>query len=329
MPDTVLYGFVDLRRNFAHLPFEPTMLDAQKGESLSIVTKALDQREETWVLHDLRRVGPQQLQGMKEKEGLDDGLLRKPDAPLFIRQDEQALVSLNLEDHVQVRALSHSLQAEDALAQAKEIARAIEGGAAFAKDERIGWLTARPLHACTGLQLSYVLHLPMLSMMQQIKPLMASLDAQHLFSLKPYGQADKNPGAVYVLRNLFSAYDASEKLMRAVRKMTEEISAKEIRLRQRILQQPARSVYADQVYRAYGILKYARRLTETEFLGYWSKLRLGAAVGYLPLSVEEADQLMRSTQRSSLAAIMGQGGDEHAIHFTRADVVRAALNGGQ
>lgn len=329
MPDTILYGFVDLRRNFAHLPFEPTMLDAQKGESLNIVTSALNKREETWVLHDLKKIGPQQLQGMREKDGLDETLLKKPDAPLFIRQDDQALVSLNLEDHVLVRALSHDLHIDEALSEAKEIARAIEESAPFAKDDRIGWLTARPLYAGTGLQLSYVLHLPMLSMMQQMKALMANLDSQHLFSLRPYGQADKNPGALYVLSNMFSAYDASEKLTHAVQKMTEEISGKEIRLRQRILQQPARSVYADQVFRAYGILKYARRLTETEFLGYWSKLRLGAAVGYLPLTVTDADDLMRSTQRSNLTKLMADSADEHAIHFTRADVVRAALNGGQ
>lgn len=330
MNSAIMGGYVDLRRNFATLPFEPTMLDSQKNDSLSIVAKALEEREDRWTLLKMRELNRSQVLGLKEKRVVDEALVGKPDASLFLRQDEKAWIYMNMEDHVLVRSLSEGFEAGDAIRQAKDIAQAIGDQVPFAKDERIGWLTARPLYAGTGLQISFVLHLPMLSMMQQIKPLAAAMEAEHLFSLRPLSQGDdKNPSALFVLSNLFGAYDGSEKLCAAVRQAAEKLIDKELKLRERILKKAARSTYVDQVFRAYGILKYARRLTENEFLGFWSKLRLGAAVGLLPIDMDSVDQLLQSTRRSRLIEIMESPGDEHAIHFTRADVVRAALDGGQ
>lgn len=329
MADTMMASYVDLRRNFQDLPFEPTMLDAQKQESIALVSRALDEGEELWTLMHLKELPEDSRQQLKEKRVLSDEMKDRLDLALFMREDERAFVYMNAEDHVLVRALCDDGDTAEAIRTAKRIAYTIGEQAAFSKDERIGWLTARPLYAGTGLQVSIVLHLPMLSMMQQVKPIMAKLDAEHLFSLKPCGGSeDKNPSAMYVLSNLFGAYDGSEKLTRAVQDLAEKLSDKEMKLRERILKRALRSTYVDQIYRAYGILKYARRLTETEFLGFWSKLRLGAAVGLLPISVEKADNLLNATQRSRLLDKADGQGDEHAIHFVRADQVRAALSDG-
>lgn len=331
MAETVLSCYVDLRRNFAKLPFEPTMLDAQKHESVSLVTQALDEAEELWIFHQPGELSEQARHALSDRQLVLAGPQEGQGLSIFVREDERAFVYMNAEDHVLVRMLCDGNDTDGAIRAAKEIAFTISEQAAFSKDDRIGWLTARPLYAGTGLQVSYVLHLPMLSMMQQIRPITASLDAEHLFSLRPMGGSDeKNAAAMYVLSNLFGAYDSSEKLSKAVQSLAEKLSAKEEKLRERILKRALRSTYVDQIYRAYGILKYARRLTELEFLGFWSKLRLGAAVELLPLSVEQADELFQATRRPRLLEQMDTPGDEHAIHFVRADTVRAALsNGGQ
>ena len=108
----------------------------------------------------------------------------------------------------------------------------------------------------------------------------------------------------------------------------EKLTAKEDNLRRKVLNNTSRSTYVDQVFRAYGILRYARRLTEAEFMAYWSKLRLGAMAGLLPADKAAIDSLLAQTSKNQLMQQIDSSMDEHTIHFIRADVVRAALNGG-
>lgn len=329
MPDTIMGCWVDLRRNWAEFPFESTMLAADKPQLIDRVTQVLEPREETWTLFAMRDLTREQFSAMEDMPLLERSLWDNKDAAVFIRADGDAIIYVHHEDHLLIRVRANCDGMRQSVQEAKDMARLIAQTGTFAKDDRIGWLTARPQYAGTGLQVTYLMHLPMLSMMQQTKGLAARLQREHRFSLTPQtAQGEKNPACLFRLQNLFTAYDGTEKLMTAVGAVAEELTAKEDNLRRKILTHTNRSTYLDQVFRAYGILKYARRLTEAEFLGFWSKLRLGASAGLLPVSTDVVDQLLKQTAKEQLLAQMDDTMDEHAIHFIRADVVRAALNGG-
>ena len=63
-------------------------------------------------------------------------------------------------------------------------------------------------------------------------------------------------------------------------------------------------------------------------MAYWSKARLGACAGLLPTDIYSIDTLLDLTSKSKLIEQTDGVLDEHAIHFNRADTVRAALHGG-
>ena len=328
MNENVMRSFVDLRRNFAAYPFESTMLESDRHEMGNRVISALNEQEETWILYAASNLDAKARMLLEDIGLVDSAWLQNKSVSLLIRNDHSALVCLHEQDHVLIRVVSDPMDSMPAIRRAKSIAKVLSETTAFAKDERIGWLTAKPQYAGTGIQISYVLHLPMLVMMQQIKAVEQKTNANRSFILCAGGTEEKNPGSLYRLSNLFTAYNSSDLLSNAVKQAMDEICAKEENLRRKVLKYAARSIYLDQIYRAWGILLYARRLTQAEFFTYWSKVRLGACAGLLPPDIHSIDSLLDLTSKSKLIEQTDGVLDEHAIHFNRADAVRAALHGG-
>lgn len=329
MYDTLLGAQAVLRRNFEDQPFVGTMLDADKAACAQRVQKALHELPSEWTLYSARDMDTDAFSALQARVGLEDDVLTNHSVALFVRQDEGAVVLANVEDHVQVRVQAQEGNLGDAAMEAKNLMRHIGEDAPFAKDVNLGWLTARPLLAGTGLQMTYRMHLPMLNMMQQIKGITQGLTKEQLFELNTSpGQTEKNPAALYHLSSMFSAYGDAEKLVQAAMNKMQELDRKEANLRDKILVRSARSTYVDQVWRAYGVLKYARRLTEQEFLSLWSKLRLGVLSGLVPVPLETVDGLRNKLSRTALQGMLESAKDDHALHFLRADIVRAELNGG-
>ncbi len=328
MSDTVLQTYVLLRRNFADYSFVPMMLDIDMHACVERVEEALGGKG--FITYHMKDVDEALFAQLSEKGLLDTQIRKSPTAALLVRNDGQVSILCNVEDQVLIRVEVIEDDVLSAIKTAKDLSRLIGSQNPFAKDERIGWLTARPLYAGTGLQVCYKLHLPMLAMLQQTRTIATALNKEHRFALSALPDHDeKNAAALFILCNLFTAYDSTQSLAGAVKELACSLSVKETNLREKILKRTVRSTYLDQVYRAYGILRYARRLNESEFLEYWSKLRLGASAGLLPISLEKVDALLQKAGRASLLMAKDTARDDHTIYFARADVVRAELNGGQ
>ncbi|NLC32973.1 MAG: hypothetical protein GX781_06710 [Clostridiales bacterium] len=329
MSENTLRCFIDLRRNDIEFPFVTTMLDVEKQSMQNKVSRLLTEQSDRWIMYSLANLDEDMRMTLEDTELVDKDLLQYKDSAIFIKEDRSALICVNMEDHILIRVKARYGEEKIGIRDAKDIALMLSDGTAFAKDDRIGWLTAKPQYAGTGLQVTYLLHLPMLTMMQQIKANAAKINTAHRFLLRSFIDLDdKNAAALYYFKNLFTAYSDSDKLLLAIHEISKEITTKEDNLRQKILRFTSRSIYSDQIYRAYGILKYARRLTQTEFLAFWSKIRLGANAGLLPIKTNLVDSLLGLTTKTMLIEKSDGVHDDHAIHFNRADTVREALNGG-
>lgn len=328
MNENILRSFADLRRNFAAFPFESTMLEADRHKLDGYVIEALDAQEETWALYHVREMDTKARLALEDTGLIDAPWLQNKALTLLVREDHRAIICLHEQDHVLIRVAAVDGGLMEAVKEAKEIARRLSMQEAFAKDERIGWLTAKPQYAGTGIQLSHLLHLPMLTMMQQMKSTEQKINGSRRFSLSAATADEKNPGALYRLTNLFTAYNSTQALGAATEQTLDSICQKEDNLRRKVLKYASRSIYLDQIYRAWGILLYARRLTQSEFLSYWSKVRLGVRAGLLPADIRSVDRLLGMTSRFQLVQTTDGVLDEHLIHFSRADAVRSALNGG-
>ena len=89
-----------------------------------------------------------------------------------------------------------------------------------------------------------------------------------------------------------------------------------------VLQRDAPTIIADKVWRAYGLLKYARSLTFEETMNLLSGVRLGVGLNQIPgLSVYTLNKLLIFTQAAHLAALEGRPSGDPELPTVRATPV--------
>lgn len=247
-------------------------------------------------------------------------------AALFYDRLTDITAAINMDDHL-VLKVHGGLEQLDHLQQVvREAEQAVAQTApAFARDVDFGYLSYRPTMSGSGMFISIIIHLPMLHYLKQIRSLNELLKTQE-YLLRPLAAQDRrNPAKMYVLSNATSLNREDDMLVQKTREVVGLLSQRETLLREKALTRNGQSAFADQVWRSYGILRYARRLREGDFLNHWSNLRLGSLAGILPLSIETADSLL---VYAGDQAFLKEGADTQNIVGLRAQSVRQALSGG-
>jgi protein arginine kinase len=93
-----------------------------------------------------------------------------------------------------------------------------------------------------------------------------------------------------------------------------------------VLLRNAPAIIEDKVWRAYGLLRYARALSFDEAMNLLSGVRLGVGVGLIPgVSVYTLNKLLIHAQPAHLAAAEGLPLDDSDLPIHRAHLVRRVL----
>ena len=323
MQDSILLVEASLRRNYQDLRFCPQD-DAQDLQlSLSRSFDSLQSALPDGRVHDARNLKERGLPYLQS-------LLLPPNfrslkwAGLVV--EDKLSASLNMDEHLVFRATGQPGQEQNLISAVRQMERQTASDQhPYAQDRQFGFLSFRPMLAGSGLHLGLVLHLPLLFFLKQIRPQTQQLAEQGCL-LSPLSLSEaRNPAKLYLLSNAGSRGLADSQVLETVLGCAQSLVHKEGLLRQKAMKANGHSSLADQVWRSYGLLRYARRLSETDFLSHWSNLRLGAASGILPLSLQAADQLLTlANEYPFLDAVQ----DHKTVMFQRADQVRQALNGG-
>lgn len=262
------------------------------------------------------------------QEALLPANFKRMTAPAFFHNEHSAFsAAINMDEHLVFKAAG-SVEDLPALLVAVRTAETTfaDGKDEFAKDSRLGYLSYRPAMTGSGLRASVVLHLPLLTFLKQLRSMTESLRALGCM-LTPVSQPDsRNPGRLFILGKAASVREDDEQVLDDFLKASRMVVEKEESLQKKAMfgAGPA-SAFFDQVWRSYGILRYARRLASPDFLSHWSNLRLGALHGVLPMELEEADSLL---EFASDRVFTKQGAEEKTLMFSRADTVRRILSGG-
>jgi protein arginine kinase len=90
----------------------------------------------------------------------------------------------------------------------------------------------------------------------------------------------------------------------------------------------ARSLLEDKVWRAYGLLRHARRVNTKEALSLVSAVRLGVGMGIIKdVSIQTLNELLVYIQPAHLQVREGRSLDAHERDVARAELMRARISG--
>lgn len=328
----VLSTRIRLARNLQGMPFTVRSSDADRDTVLELVEAAGRRTEELrdgtfYRMDQLERLDRQVLHERhlvsKELAGLErEGQVRRS-AALFTNGD--AGVMVNEEDHLRLQCLKSGFALTPAYAQAEQLDAELGARLPFAFHPEFGYLTACPTNAGTGLRASVLIHLPGLVLTKEIAKVLQGLSQVGLTFRGLYGEGSEVVGNFFQLSNQTTLGKSEEDLLDHLGKIVRQVIEYEERARE-VLLRDAPTVIADKVWRAYGLLRYARSLSFEETMNLLSGVRLGVGLGLVSdLSVYTLNKLLVFTQPAHLAHLEGRAPSDPDLPNSRAGYVRRLL----
>jgi protein arginine kinase len=328
----VLSTRIRLARNVRGLPFSQRAKDADRTAVLSRVTEAAAATERlaggvTFRLDEMDRPDRQLLHERhlvsKELAGLERDSRPRPGAALIVR--DQVGVMVNEEDHFRLHGMRSGFDLEAAYAAVEAVDAELGRLVPFAFHPEFGYLTSCPTNAGTGLRASVLIHLPGLVLTKEINKVLQGLSQVGLTFRGLYGEGSEVVGNFFQLSNQTTLGKTEDELIDHLGKIVRQVVEYEEQARDVLLKTAPEEV-EDKTWRAYGLLKHARRLSFEETMNLLSGVRLGVGLNLLPgPGVYTLNKLLIYTQPAHLAAMDGRSTGDRELPMVRAAFVRRLL----
>ncbi|WP_456083260.1 protein arginine kinase [Megamonas funiformis] len=275
--DIVLASRVRLARNLKNLPFPNRANINDLAQIKELIIRLIPAIESATGLKfdylEIDKLTHLEQQVLVEKHLISKKLLTNPENRLLILStDASVAIMVNEDDHLRIQCMASGLDLNTPLAKAFAIDDAIEAYLNIAFDEKMGYLTACPTNLGTGLRASVLLHLPALVMTQQLSKIV-NISPQLGLAIRNFFGED-NAGNIFQIDNQLTLGFKEQELIDNLNSTVTEIISHEREARKALLNYSPDKL-ANRVWRSFGILKYARFISENEMLDLVSKVRLG------------------------------------------------------
>ena len=329
--DVVLSTRVRLARNLTDAPFTHRAREEQLAVIYSSVQNAMRDIPDlkgilSFAMRDLEPLDRQFLveRHLISNDLADNGRLRG----LRVMPDESLSAMVNEEDHLRLQALASGFQLRSAWeavnAVDDELARSLD----YAFSEDLGYLTACPTNAGTGMRASVLIHLPSLVLTKQISRVLQGIAQVGLAVRGFYGEGSQIMGNFFQISNQTTLGQSEKETVESLERVTRQIIESEQRAREELLKD-ARVVIEDKIWRAYGTLRHSRVISSQEVVNLSSAVRFGIALRIEGLSsVRVLNELLVRSQPAHLQQSAGREMEPRERNIVRAQYVRSLLEHG-
>ena len=322
--DVVLSTRIRLARNLEAYPF-PSRLDVQGKKKVCAEIRDAVQSDGTgtfrWI--DMASLTPSQAVSLAERHLISPEFTTDRDGrALLLTEDESVSIMLCEEDHIRLQVMQSGLALEEAYDIADKIDTMLDKRLQYAYDERIGYLTQCPTNLGTAMRASVMLHLPALDATGRLSSLAATVSKLGLVIRGAYGEGSQARGSIFQISNQITLGITEQAAIDNLRAITLQIVAQERAAQEQLLKNETE---IDKIWRARGVLSSARLLSADEFMGLASLVRMGAARGVFPLSVEKLNELIVRMQPATINAANGKNLTPAQRDAIRAEEVRTAI----
>ena len=327
MSSTILSSRVRLARNYEDLPFDTARKPEEAATCIARTANALalSGMDEGFQLIRLNALTETQRKALAESRLISKDLLKEPEtAAVLLRQEDALSIMINEEDHLRIQAVRPGMDLLSAASACFRVDDALSRQVAFAFDKQLGYLTACPTNTGTGMRASLLMHLPMLTICKQMGNVGQIVAKVGLTIRGVYGEGAEALGNLYQVSNQVTLGRTEQELISAVTAVGHQLTDMENVLREKTLA-TSRVTLEDTVFRAWGLMKYARVMPLNEFFKHWSGVRLGADLGLLPVKVATLDAMLEQAQDANLQSLAESPLTGLQLDAKRAECIRTML----
>jgi protein arginine kinase len=250
---------------------------------------------------------------------------RKDRGALLLSKDERNSVMINEEDHIRIQTLGSGMCLSECWEKGTKIDDVLEEKLDFAFDRELGYITSCPTNIGTGMRASVMLHLPALSITNQIDKLLYAISQLGVAVRGVYGEGTKSMGHLYQVSNQGTLGASEEKLIEKITQIVVQIIQKEKAIRELLIKNNKEEI-EDEIFRAFGLLSYARSISTDEAMKLVSYVKLGREIGIIEgLKNKNLYELMVKIQPNNLLYALNSDITVKQRDIKRAELIRNEL----
>ena len=275
--DIIISTCAKISRNINGYKFENKMSEVEKKELLNKVVKSISNLEYNL---NLLKMGP--LDSISKNALVEKGIITKDylkgdldNKAILLNEDENIAIVLNGTEHILIEVFSSGEEIKNVTNLALEIDRKIESVMPYAYSEKYGFLTSNVYKLGTGLNLYVSAHMPGLVHTGNIDKMLTIINKFNM-SIE---NLDSKTSDIYTIYNNQTLGISEKEIEDCMKEIVDKIIKNEKMARNFLGKD--RIDLENNIYRAFGTLKYAKILRYDEAQTLISDVKMGTDMGII------------------------------------------------
>lgn len=324
--DIVVTSRIRLARNLKNYKFPTKMSNEESNKIINDVNDAINSIGLNYKLTYMKDLSETEKNVLVERHLISPGLgVKKNNGAFLLSPDESVSIMINEEDHVRIQSLGQNMSLMECWDISNKIDDVLEEKLDYTFDKDLGYITSCPTNLGTGMRASVMMHLPALSITNQIDKLIYGVSQLGVAVRGVYGEGTKSLGHLYQISNQGTLGASEETLIDKVTQITMQIAQKETHTRD-YLNKNNIDELEDEIYRAYGLLTNAKKMTTDEAMKLLSLIKLGSEMKIIDkVKNKKLYELMIKIQPNNLLSKEGKDLTAKERDFKRAELISREL----
>lgn len=328
--DVVISSRIRLARNLDNYPFSSKLHEEQAVKLVNdvkeIAPSLSEKNNRKYYACNISTLTDIDKSAMVERHIVSPLLAdKKQTTGLILSDDETISIMINEEDHLRIQAIVGGMNLESAYEEADRIDDIACEKLNYAFDEKYGYLTSCPTNVGTGMRASCMMFLPALSAARLMQKLIEEVGKYGVTIRGIYGEGTKSLGSIYQISNQKTMGNSEREIIDNLKRIVIQVVKQERKRREYMLSVNSDEIQ-DQVYRSYGILRYARQINSDDAMALLSQLKFGADCNLVKFDREfNIHKLMMGVQPGSLQWSIGKNVGSVTRDQSRAEYIRKEL----
>ena len=240
---------------------------------------------------------------------------------ILLNKEENICIMLNEDDHIKLQVFSSGQELENLMNLVVELDEKLGEILEYSYSEKFGYLATSPINIGSGMKASVIVHLPALSITGNLSKVLRIVNNLGMSIRGLYGEGTQNQGDMYQISNNQTLGITEKEIIANVKNITEKIIEQERTARKFLGKNQVE--LEDKVYRAFGLLTYASKLSSEECKKLLSDVKLGTDLGIIKeLDDNKIKKLELYTKSGNLQKYIGKTLDGYEREIKRAEIIK-------
>ena len=321
--DVVISTRLRFARTIDGYKFPNVMKKEEKQTLLNKINSSIDKKKYDFLKID--DIDETTLGSLVEEHLISKELLNLTDSAIIMNKDSSIVAMVNEEDHLRIQAFESGFDIDKCYNNLCEFTDSLENNIKFAINDKYGYITACPSNVGAAMRVSVLLHLPALAKLGLLSKIIDEATSMGLSVRGLYGENTSGYGHIYQISNRQTLGLSDKDIINKTKAIVTAIISQERKARN-VLKENSIHL-SDEIYRALGVLKNARIMSDDEAFKLLSKVRLGVAMKIVDgVSLEKIQSLMINTKENTLKTVLKEDLSREEEDIKRAEYIRGELS---